>query len=239
MKLSIIIVHFNTPQLLYGLLESIYKYVKAIDFEVIVIDNNSIKNPVPQKLKSYKHLIYIENRVNYGFAKANNQAVEKASGEWLFFLNSDTYFTQDCMQELVSYAKANQKIGILAPALINVNNTIQEYGSVLGRKMFRADMPIKTSFLSGAAMLMKRDLFLKAGGFDSNYFFYNEDLDLCTTITRLGYDLVYYPKARIVHLGGKSTIKSWRLQKQALRSSFYFLFKHYVKPFFTRLTKKN
>ncbi len=231
MKVSVVIVHYNTPELLETCLDSLYESNSKVSFEVIIVDNASELMFDKYKFADkYTNISFIENRANVGFAKANNQAAEQAIGKYLLLLNSDTIVNKEILAPMIEFYKKTKKIGILGPRLLNQDRTIQYYGSILGKYNYLGNKPRKVSFLSGAAMFMKRELFLEVGGFDEYYFFYNEDLDLCKTLSRKGYDNYYHPAIMLVHLGGGSTFSVKSLQKQAWKSSWYFFKKFYL-PF--------
>jgi GT2 family glycosyltransferase len=230
MNVSIIVVHYNTPELLEECLDSIYVFKSSISFEIIVVDNASEKKFDKKRfINKYTNISFIFNKENVGFAKANNQGASQATGEYLFLLNSDTVLISDVLSPLADFYDKTKDIGILGPRLLNQNRSIQYYGSVLGRYKYQGEKPRVVDFLSGAAMFLKRDLYLQVGGFDENYFFYNEDLDLCKTLTRKGYTNYYHPLITLVHLGGGSTFSAKSLKKQAWKSSWYFFKKFYLK----------
>ncbi len=230
MKVSIIIVNFNTPALLEECLDSLYMAHSSISFEVIVVDNASEKKFDKERfINKYTNISFIFNKENVGFAKANNLGAVKATGEYLFLLNSDTLLISEVLSPLVSFYEKTKHIGILGPRLLNQNKTIQYYGSVLGRYKYLGKEPRVVDFLSGAAMFISRDLYLQVGGFDENYFFYNEDLDICKTLQRRGYKNYFYPFVQLIHLGGGSTFSSKSLKKQAWKSSWYFFKKFYLR----------
>ncbi|MDD4526612.1 MAG: glycosyltransferase family 2 protein [Candidatus Margulisbacteria bacterium] len=229
MKVSVIVIHYNTPELLKNCLDSFYESNKAVSFDVIVVDNaSSNKFNKDRLMEDYSNISFIENSENVGFAKANNQGAVEALGEYLFLLNSDTVTNKDVLSPLVSFYESKKKIGILGPRLLNQDRSIQYYGSVLGRHKYRGNNPRVVDFLSGAAMFVNKELYLAVGGFDENYFFYNEDLDLCKTLTRKGYQNYYHPEIVLVHLGGGSTFAAKSLKKQAWKSSWYFFKKFYL-----------
>ncbi len=236
MKVSVIVVHYNTPELLETCLSSFYELNKSISFEVIVIDNASEKMFSESKfIEKYSNISFIFNEENVGFAKANNQGAQEAIGEYLFLLNSDTVTNKDVLSPMINFYETTSGVGILGPRLLNQDRSTQYYGSILGRYKYLGKNPRRVGFLSGAAMFIKRDLFLEVGGFDENYFFYNEDLDLCKTIFRKGYQNYYHPGIVLVHLGGGSTFSAKSLKKQAWKSSWYFLKKFYL-PFLSLRT---
>lgn len=222
---SVIIVHYNTPELLQDCINSIRQYTKDIHYEIIVVDNNSSLKP---NLEGATDLQVIENEKNLGFAKANNKGAVLAKGQFLFLLNSDTVLHDNLIYECWFQFKNTRKTGALGPQLLNEDGSIQYYGSILGRQQYKGVEARNVTFLSGAALMISKELYLSIGGFDEHYFFYNEDIDLCKTLRAKGYDLVYLPKAQLTHFGGKSTIKNPALKKQAYKSSWYFFKKHYL-----------
>lgn len=222
---SIVIVQYNKHQLLKDCLDSIYKHCQGFNFEIIVVDNSD--NPFLVQNDVNRNISIIYNEKNFGFAKANNIGAAQARGDYLFLLNNDTLFLENSLEIMYRYMVYNHDIGILGPQLLNKDSSIQYYGSLLGRYQYKTEKPREVSFLSGAAMFIKKDLFLNVGGFDERYFFYNEDVDLCKTILKKKKNLIYFPETKIIHLDGQSTPKSKYLKKQALKSSWYFFKKHY------------
>ena len=196
---------------------------------MIVVDNASQKRPKPDMLLSFHGLMWIQNEDNKGFGTANNQGVEKATGNYVFLLNTDTRLTSNLVKALYDKAGSIDDLGILAPRLLNQDMSVQFYGSIFGRLQYVGENDRKVSFISGAAMFIKREVYQAVCGFDPAYFFYNEDLDLCATLKRKGYKLIYSPSLTLIHLGGGSTKPSKALKKQALKSSWYYLKKHFFR----------
>ncbi|OGI10346.1 MAG: hypothetical protein A2Y40_01450 [Candidatus Margulisbacteria bacterium GWF2_35_9] len=228
---SVIIIHYNTPDLLNNCINSIRLFTKDIHYEIIVVDNHSSIKPA---LAEIKDLLFIQNEENQGFAKANNKGAIHAKGQFLFLLNSDTVLRDNVIYDCWFHFKYTHKIGALGPRLLNEDGRIQYYGSILGRHQYKGTEARKVTFLSGAALMIPKDIYLKIGGFDEHYFFYNEDLDLCKTLRKKGYDLIYFPKAEVIHFGGKSTVRNSALKIQAYKSSWYYLKKHYLNKLFKK-----
>ncbi len=130
MKLSIIIISWNTQKLTQKCVESVFAFVKNIDFEVWVVDNNSTDATI-NFLEKYKienkldNLNIIINKENVGFAKANNQAIKQSNGEYILLLNPDTEFVDDKIKEALEFMKNNPEIGILGPKLLNTDGSLQ------------------------------------------------------------------------------------------------------------------
>ena len=220
MKLSIIIVNFNTSEDLGNCVESVYKHKPNFDFEIIVVNNSSdpkeseILKSLFGENKQIK-LIDVENR---GYGAANNAGAKIATGEYLLMLNPDTLVIDDSIDTMIELLEKHDEIGALSPLLYQVDGkTLQKnfYGnfqsllSVTFRRWKRRKIDLKkeiiySDIISGAAMLIKRDLFEKLNGFDEQFFMYLEDDDLCFRIKQLGLRCAVYTKAKIIHLEGTS-----------------------------------
>jgi len=124
-KLSICIVNYNTKDLTYECIKSIFQNLRDMDFEIIVVDNASKDNSVDFLKQKFSNIKFISNSVNLGFGKANNQAVKIAEGEYILFLNSDTYCMNDIIKKMVNTAEINNDIGIVGIRLLNPDLTIQ------------------------------------------------------------------------------------------------------------------
>jgi len=228
MLLSVVMVNFNGARFLTDALDTVLSSQLTGAFEVIVVDNDS-QDHSRQLLASYGDRIRVVlNAQNTGFSAANNQGVALASGTYVFLLNNDTLTDPMTCARLIASLVSNPKIGAVGPKLKNKDGSDQLPGGFLGQREYRTTVPRAVSFLSGAALMMRRDLYLSLGGFDEQFFFYNEDLDLCKRIQKLGYSLCFLPTAEIVHLGGQST---QFLRQKALiegyRGGLYFCHKHY------------
>jgi len=124
MKLSIIIVSWNTCELTLKCVKSVFKYLENINFNIYIVDNNSSDNTVVELEKlNYKNLYIIKNKNNLGFAKANNQAIKQATGDFILLLNPDTEFIDDSIIKLIDFAETDSKIGIVGPKLLNPDKT--------------------------------------------------------------------------------------------------------------------
>lgn len=221
MKLSIIIVSFNSEDFIEDCLKSLFKYLLK-EGEVIVVDNNSSDGTV-KKLEGFVPKIdLIKLAQNLGFAKANNLAAKKAQGQYLFFLNPDTQIIQPVFSQLIDFYERNSDAGIVAPKLIQADGKVQEsvknlptiWGAI---KEFifmipnsytqyapKSSEPVQVECVYGAALLIKKDFFDKLGGFDEKFFLYYEDVDLCKRVNQADKKIYYYPGVSIKHLVGAS-----------------------------------
>ena len=243
MDLSVIIVNWNTKKLLDDCLSSIFKFTKDIDFEVIVIDNDS-KDGSPELVKKkYSKVKLIENKDNVGYAKANNQGIKVAKGEYILLLNSDTYLIENSFEKLVEKVQTEQNLGVLAPLLLNVDRSTQQSAGyfphlpqVFFWMTFLDDLPGGTllkpyhldhnwfyrkdhevDWITGAAFLIPKKVIDDVGTLDESIFMYGEDVDWCYRIKKSGFKVIYSPVTKIVHIGRGS---SGQISKNAIIGEF-------------------
>lgn len=241
MDLSIIIVNHNSTKYMKRAAASLLNHLNDLKFEIIVVDNSS--QPIEQKeAKEYfskEHFIFL-SVPNKGFGAANNSGAKIAEGKILFFLNPDTLIVDDSISKLLKVLEANKKIGALSPLIFGADgkslqyhfygNFLSLHGIILKKwqgKEIDLNQDINyVDMVTGASLMIKKDLFNKVGGFDENFFMYAEDDDLCRRIQNLGYKNAVYTKAKIIHFEGKSS--SGRDKKlMYYRSQNYYWRKHY------------
>jgi GT2 family glycosyltransferase len=224
-KLSIIIVNYNVCCFLELCLNSVFAATSSITTELIVVDNNSNDSSCEMIKEKFPNVVLIANKENIGFSKANNQGVKMASGEYICLLNPDTVVAEDTFLKLLSFSKSINNLGVLSCKLIDgsgyflpeskrnvptrliaikklIGFSKSYYYSRLGKSEV-GEVPI----FVGAFMFLKKIVYENVGGFDERYFMYGEDIDLCYTILKSGYDNYYYGKTTIIHFKGESTLK--------------------------------
>jgi len=236
---SIIIINFKTKELTRKCLDFIFKVFKNESFEIILIDNNSQDQSVGYfKIFFGNKIKIIENAENYGFGRANNQAAEQATGDLLFFLNSDTLIDKNIWPAVCDFFAKEKNLGILAPQLILPDGSPQPfaYGRFLNltglfcpRQIIRAmpSKPFSVDWVSGAAFFIRRELFERLGGFDEKFFMYFEDMDLCKRAKESGYEIKVLPGIEVTHLVGASGEGKSKQKKDYYDSQNYFFRKHY------------
>ena len=234
MKLSIILVNWNTCDLTKQALISVYKETGGFDFEVIVVDNNSADNSAEMIKKEFPQVALIENKDNLGFGKANNQALKITKGDYLMFLNTDVVVLDGALNKLVNYFDEHADVMMVGPRLLNKDLTFQyacrrmlpnpmnSFFHLFGLtkifknskfineyKQYAVDPEITgpTEALSGAAMMFRKQVYNEIGGFDERFFMYGEDLDFCKRVLDKGWKTVYVSDAKIIHFGGQSSGK--------------------------------
>lgn len=251
-QLSIIYIYYNTPEEILSSIKSVLNTIKKTEFEIVVVDNNSPK-PLPKMKFKFKKIRIIVNNKNLGFGKAVNQAVKIASGNYIFILNPDTVALENSIDLLVKKIESDKKIGILGPQLIDSRGRIlhsiasnpklpdvlfalsfinkywptNPYSKKYWATGVDRNIEMETETLGGAALMMSKKLFLKIKGFDERFFLYFEEIDLCNRIKKLGYKVLYYPKAKIIHLVGKSSNNRKLISRHYQTSRFKYLCKYY------------
>ena len=233
MDVSIIIVNYNTKELLRNCLQSIYDKTKDISFEVIVSDNNSSDGSVEMIINDFKNVILIKNTENLGFGAANNRALSIAKGKYVFYLNSDTVLLNNAVKMFYDYWESSNdsiKIGALGANLLNKDKEIiHSYGqfdtfksvcilyfkihlSIIKRLIFHKQnykKNIKNPFFEGDVdFITGADLFVLNNSFayfDENYFLYSEDCDLQWQMKNANLIRRIIKGPQIIHLEGAST----------------------------------
>ena len=234
MKLSVIIVSYKVPYFLEQALSSVYKAAENIATEIIVIDNNSRDETVGIIKDKFPEVILIENIKNTGFATANNQGIEIAVGEFILFLNPDTVVREDTFEKVIDFMQKTPDAGGLGVKMIDgTGNFLPEskrgfpspqvaFYKTFGLSKFfpkskwfnqyhlgylDKDKIHKVDVLSGAFLLIPRNVLNETGYWDEDYFMYGEDIDLSYRIKKAGYNNYYFPETTIIHYKGESTKK--------------------------------
>lgn len=251
-NMSVVIVAYNSENFIDKCISSVIKNLQS-GGEIIVIDNSSTDGTVSELEKFGSKIKLIKSTENLGFAKACNKAAKEASGDYLFILNPDTQLDKPILDDLVSFYEDIPEVGIVAPKLIMADGKVQQsvkklptiWGAfkeyILGVKnaysqyIPAGDQPTEVEMVYGAAMLIKRDLFEKLGGFNEQFFLYYEDADLCKRVREVGKRIYYYPKVSLIHLVGAT--KSGSKYEKNLESSkrYHGIFKFLILQLIFRL----
>lgn len=230
-EVSIILVSFNTKDYLSNCINSIYKNTSGIVFEIIVVDNASTDGSLEMVRSNFPDVITVQNAINKGFGAANNDGLEKAQGEYIFFLNTDTILVNNAVFILFKYVESQPQTGACGGALFNDDMTPQisfgRFPSIksvvvefLFQKIFptyyseklkmegilRADQiqPFEADYIVGADLFVRKSILEKSGAFDTDFFLYFEETELCFRIQNRGFINKIFPEAKIIHLCGKS-----------------------------------
>jgi GT2 family glycosyltransferase len=216
---SIVIVNWNTSELLFQCLDSIRNSNSQYAIQVIVIDNGSVDESVFMVQKQFPEVTLIKNDCNMGFARANNQGLTLGDGRYFLLLNSDTIVRPGSIDKLVETADNFPDLGVVGPQLLNMDDTIQEswgsFPSLLSEligKNFRVRYAVENvpnayevDWVLGACMLVRAKTAREVGQLDNDFFFYSEEIDWCFRIKKQTWRIWYITDAQIYHLGGGST----------------------------------
>lgn len=257
MDVSIIIVNYNTKELLADAIESVKTKTININFEIIVVDNASKDDSVSYIHKRFQDVKVIVSEENLGFGKANNLGAKMAKGKYLFLLNSDTLMINNAVKILFDFLENNidKQIGIVGGNLYTYNMkenfsystylpTLMSHlfyrlyiSSLLSNETFnKTGQSKKVGQIIGADLMISKELYNKVGGFDPFYFMYVEDTDLQRRVTDLGYHIYSVPDAKIIHLQGASSLSYQKLKWEIEGYKHYFkknyndkILKRYIK----------
>ncbi len=250
MQLSIIIVNWNTKDLLVKSLDSIFAFPPPGDFDVWVADNASTDGSAEAIRKQFPQVRLITSQENLGFAGGNNLAIRQASGRYILLLNPDTEVKRGALTRLVDFMDAHPEAGAAGPQTLNPDNTLQTSCyplPTLSREFWRLfhldkirpygvyDMsrwdtsdPRPVEVLMGSCIIIRREALEQVGLFDEDYFMYTEEVDLCYRLKKKGWQLFWVPRARILHYGGQSTQQiASEMFIQLYKSKIMFFRKHY------------
>lgn len=233
MDLSVIVVSYNTRQLLDDCLRSLYAAAPPPGgLEVIVVDNASADGSPAMVAANYPQAVLLAGDENRGYAAANNRGSAVAQGDYLLYLNSDTVVSERALAEPLAYLRANPRVGALTVRLVYPNgqrdpdnhrgfptpwNALCHFtglsrlfpksprfsGYFRGYEDFAAIHPVPV--IAGSYMMMPRAIDRQLGGWDETYFFYGEDIDYCYRIGAAGYTIIYYPLVEVLHYKGASS----------------------------------
>jgi GT2 family glycosyltransferase len=235
LDISIIIVNYNVEYFLEQCLNSCIKALQNVDGEIIVVDNNSIDGSNEMVKNKFPSVQLIENKINFGFSKANNQGIKIAKGKHILLLNPDTVVEEDTFEKVINFMNQNENVGGLGVRMLDGKGKflpeskrglptpmvaffkIFGFSSLFPKSKLFGKYHLgflsefkthKVDVLSGAFMLLRKKALDKIGLLDETFFMYGEDIDLSYRITLGGYDNYYYPETRIIHYKGESTKKS-------------------------------
>jgi GT2 family glycosyltransferase len=263
--ISVIIVNWNTKELLLECIKSIENNINNSKIEIIVIDNASNDGSVQALNEYFPDVKLIQNVENLGFARANNIGIKASVGHYICLVNSDVTILPGCFKELIQYMEENPSVGIIGPRILWPDLTLQDscrkfpglwnnfceslYLNRLFQKsdffcgehmMFFDHASIKkVDGLVGAFLMVRKTALEEVGLFDEQYFIYSEETDLCKRFWKLGWEIVFFPDAQIIHYGRASSskdpmrfslaqydskVKYWKKHHNSFTVTLFFLF---------------
>ncbi len=250
---SVVIVNWNTREILRDCLRTVYEQTKDVEFEVIVVDNASADGSADMIRTVFPQVLLLVNSANRGFAAANNQGMAAARGRYVLLLNSDTLVLDGAIDKMVRFAEAHPEAAATACRVLNSDRTWQPtcflFPSALN--LLIAALYVNKLFprsrlwgrermtwwdgldarvvevVAGCFILVRRDVIERVGVLDESYFMYGEEADWCYRFRKAGWNVLFTPAAQIVHLGGVSSAQAKGPMCLQLRASLLlFLRKH-------------
>lgn len=254
--ISIIIINYQSERYLENNLVSVYgKIFPEVRCEIIIINNDRKENL--ELIKNRFPEIKIAGRGrNIGFGAAGNLGAKAAQGRFLFFLNPDCEIVSQNILEIINEFDKDKNIGIMGSQLVRKNGKAQKWicgkemslsnlirnnlGFSRSRKIWESRKKIKTDWVAGTAMIIRKIFFEELGGFDEKFFMYFEDMDLCRRIRKAGKKVIYFPNFKVKHLEGGSFAGKKFQKSLYYDSQEYFFKKHRSKPeyFLVKLIRK-
>ena len=258
MQLSVIILNYNVRYFLEQCILSVQKALEGIDGEIIVVDNASTDDSCKMMKNKFSHIKLIENATNLGFPKGNNIGVAQAKGEYICILNPDTVVAEDTFVKILNsqLPTLNSQLGIIGCKLIDGTGNflpeskrgvptpwvaftkifglykISNYFGKYYAQHLSENQSGKVDILVGAFMMMKRELYLKVGGFDENCFMYSDDIDLSYLVLKTGKSNYYFHETSVIHYKGESTVRDGTYMKRFREAMQFFYKKHFKKSWF-------
>lgn len=233
LDLSVIIVSYNTADFLGRCLNSIASQT-SVTSEVIVVDNCSKDGSTDFLRKVFPWVELIANDHNFGFSRANNQALKICNGRYVYYLNPDTEVRPDAFRKMVDFMDSHPDVGLAGTRLVYPDGSLQpsvenRYPGQRYTKNELKGLKGDIAWVLGASMIARQALIRALKGFDEHFFLYGEDLDLCLRIRRAGWLIGHIPEAEVIHWEGQSErgnlpVAVW---EKKIKAEFGFYRKHY------------
>jgi GT2 family glycosyltransferase len=234
MIVTLQIVNYKSLESLQRCLESVAKSViPGITLEIILINNEAEPlsySMLPGNLPAATEII--EAKTNLGFGTAHNLGLQRAKGEFILLLNPDTEVQENVIAELVGVFNRDPEVGIAGPLLVGKSGRVEEEHSIIysklgGEKPYSGKNVFEVDWISGGAMMIRKELLSELGGFDKKYFVYFEDVDLCLRAKSRKAKIVVNPRAIVVHESGKSFESAQEKKRYYYASQNYYLRKNF------------
>jgi len=225
LDISVVVVNWNTKELLLDCLASVFETIRRIALEVWLVDNGSLDGSVEAVKAKYPHVKIIANQSNLGFAAANNQAFRQMNGRYALLLNTDTILTNGTVEDLFDFMKKNPDAGMACGQLLNQDgskqNSIANFPNVLSllcnetllrillpqkfpSKQKEYTEPIEVDSCIGACLMVRKKAMDEVGLLDESYFFFFEETDWAYRMKQAGWKIYFVPSAGIFHIQGQT-----------------------------------
>ncbi len=266
MDISVILVSYNTIEMTKKALDSLFSSSGDFAMEVFIIDNASKDNSSEIIRREYPNITLIENKQNVGFGRANNQVLPLIHGRYVLLLNTDAFIRPDTISKTIQYMDAHHKCGILGVKLLSRDGTLQpscryfptpwniflertglnqffKQAKLIDDMSWDHSVARNCDWVPGCYYMIRKEVIDQVGLFDPRYFLYYEEIDHCFKTKRAGWDVVYFPDAPVVHIGGESakqeaeiSSKSRQIESLQIESELlYFRKNHGLKGVLTHL----
>ncbi|WP_291558788.1 glycosyltransferase family 2 protein [Bacteroides sp.] len=247
-KVSVVILNWNGAEMLRTFLPSVVKYTNPELAEVCVADNGSTDNSVDIVRNEFPSVRLIPFKDNYGFAEGYNKVMNNVDTDYVVLLNSDVEVTEGWIEPILSYMESHKDVAACQPKILSYHDKkkfeyagasggyIDKYGYPFCRgRVFDSletdngqyDTPADIFWASGAAMFVRREVYVAVGGLDPKFFAHMEEIDLCWRLLSRGYRLVCIPESKVYHVGG-ATLKKENPKKTYLnfRNNLLMMYKN-------------
>ena len=259
-EVSIIIINYNTFSLTCNCIQSVIEFTSGIIFEIILVDNNSSECSADLFFDKFPNIKLLKSSSNLGFSKGNNLGIAQAEGEYLLLLNSDTELTENSIKIIYDFINTNEKAAVVSPALIFLNGNYQSVcqrfpsiryqlfelfrlhkllpkkkaGKILLGSFFDCQENVKSDWVWGTCLLLKKELILKLPNnkLNDDFFMYFEDMQWCMDFKKLGYEIHYSSQTKVIHhMGGSSGKKEEFLNqnyKIFMKNNYNFIHRYCI-----------
>jgi GT2 family glycosyltransferase len=254
-QVSVVIINFNSSKFTDACIRSLQEHTaRDLTYEIIVVDNNSKPADYQQLVEAWGAaggVKIIRSIVNLGFSGGNMLGVQAATGAYLYFLNNDCEVLNDNLSLLYQFMESRPEVGVCTGQMYYGNLdfhhsfgyfptlSLRLFGSSLLRlfspgkypnKKIEYQLPLAVPSITGAAMFINREKFAVLGGFDTTYFLYCEEEDVCLRMRQSGYEVYLVPAARFKHHMGKSTVRNFPIELENYISLLYYHRKFHSYP---------
>ncbi len=252
-ELSIILLNWNTKDLMKDCLRSLFETTKGDYYDVIVVDNGSSDGSLEMLRQHFPNLKVITHGKNHGFSKGYNLVLKDVKNPYVLLLNTDTIILDGVVEGMLNFLKTNPDVGIVAPQYLNADGTKQTTFSnfptlsteLLNRSLLQFlfpwwypskrqdyNKPLEVEAVKAAGPMLRQEAFRQVGFFDEDYFIFLEETDLCCRLRKAGWRCVALPNLKMYHLGGGGTKKKIRAETtiEYYRSLYKFFRKNRSAP---------
>ena len=228
-KVSGCIVTYNEEEMIEDCISSILQYTKNLDFTLYVSDNDSKDRTVEIIKEKFPQVIILENKRNGGFGDGHNKILEQLDSEFHVVINPDIILKENTIEVLVNYLKLHENTAMVTPKILNEDGSEQHlpkrnprfsyvilskfrpfryYRRIYTRQDEQISEPTAVEFCTGCFFVIRTKVMRQLGGFDKRYYMYFEDADLSREVRSLGYDVIFYPMVKAVHMWRRENTKS-------------------------------